>query len=106
MANEPDIFEKLDTALRAGNFSALEELLPELETYGERLVGTAEDGLKIAAHQSARTARLLQAARLGILEAREILRDIQNPDSRFVLYRPNGQKRNVIVGSGGKSIRA
>ncbi|MEY8880382.1 hypothetical protein [Donghicola sp. XS_ASV15] len=106
MANEPDIFEKLDTALRAGNFAALEELISELEIYDEKLVGSTEDDLKTAAHRSARTARLLKASRLGILEAKEILRDIQNPESRFVLYRPNGQKRNVMVGSGGKSIRA
>lgn len=106
MTDANHIFDQVESAVLKGNFSELELLAETLDDFRSGIPEKNPDQVRLISERAQRVARLIGAAKMGITDGKEKYRDICQPDTRFVLYRANGQKQNVIVNIYGKSIRA
>lgn len=106
MTDASHIFDQVEAAVLNGNFSELAILAEKLDDFRSSIPEKNPDQLRLISERAKRVARLIDAAKIGITDGKEKYRDICQPDTRFVLYRANGQKQNVIVNKYGKSIRA
>lgn len=106
MTDASHIFDQVEAAILNGNFSELEQLVENLDKFRSSIPEKNPDQVRLISGRAQRVARLIDAAKMGIADGKEIYRDICQPDTRFVLYRANGKKQNVIINTYGKSIRA
>lgn len=99
------ILQRMKHALISGNFDELSEMKEELEALADTLPEQDSSALPRIQSLAQQTAKLLQSAKLGIREAQSLYQDIQHPGSRIVVYRADGQRRDLTIG-GRTTIRA
>lgn len=104
MTSAENLLHQMNQALRTGRFDQLADIQTELERVSEQLRETDPLVLERLRDLAQRSARLLLSARLGIRESQRMYQDIQNPNSRVVVYQANGRKRDLMIG-GGTTIR-
>ena len=104
MTSPENLFHQMNQALRTGQFDQLADFQAELEQITEKLSETDPLVLDRLRDLAQRSARLLLSARLGIRESQRMYQDIQNPNSRIVVYQANGRKQDLMIG-GGTTIR-
>lgn len=100
MTSTEELFFRMNQALRFGQFDQLKPLQEELELLADQLKETDPEGLNRLRDLAGRSAKLLLSARLGLQEGQQQYRDIRNPNSRIVVYHPDGRKRDLMIGGG------
>lgn len=105
MSSAETILLDMKNALISGNLNELSEMQSDLDSLVGLLSDTDPSELPRIQALAQQTAKLLQSAQLGIREARSLYEDIQHPGSRIVVYRADGQRRDLLIG-GRTTIRA
>lgn len=104
MTSVEEFLIEMNHALRTGQFEQLERLQSQMESIADDVRETDPTALGRIRDLAQRSTRLLSSARLGLQEAKRQHQDIMNPNRRFVVYHPDGRKRDLLIG-GGITIR-